>query len=60
MAVEKTEWLVIAPDIPGALEKRMAVRATHMAMMKEAGKIDDIVFGGTWTPDRAHASLRRS
>jgi hypothetical protein len=29
------EWLVIAPDFPGALEKRLAVRPQHMGGLKE-------------------------
>ncbi|PVI07848.1 hypothetical protein DM02DRAFT_511772 [Periconia macrospinosa] len=29
------EWLVIAPDYKGALEKRLSVRSQHLAELKE-------------------------
>lgn len=29
------EWLVIAPDFEGALEKRLAVRGEHLAGLKK-------------------------
>lgn len=41
------EWLVIAPDFEGALEKRLAVRGEHLAGLKK----DDESFwlwGGTF------------
>jgi hypothetical protein len=29
------EWLVIAPDLPDAMEKRLAVRQKHLGGLKE-------------------------
>jgi len=40
------EWLVIAPDYPGALEKRLAVRPNHMSGLKEDPETFWL-FGGT-------------
>ncbi|KAI1002533.1 hypothetical protein K3495_g5661 [Podosphaera aphanis] len=39
---EKMEWLVIIPDLPGKLERRMAVRAQHLENLKDGFE------GGFW------------
>jgi hypothetical protein len=41
------EWLVIAPDFEGALEKRLAVRGEHLGGLK-ADPEDFWLWGGTF------------
>lgn len=41
------EWLVIAPDFEGAIEKRLAVRQQHLAGLKEDPE-DFWLWGGTF------------
>lgn len=40
------EWVVQIPDMPGALDKRMAARPTHLANLKPYLDAGTIVFGG--------------
>jgi hypothetical protein len=42
------EWLIIAPDFPNGLEKRLAVRPQHMAGLKEDPE-EFWLWGGTST-----------
>ncbi|KAK5259397.1 hypothetical protein LTR40_006058, partial [Exophiala xenobiotica] len=40
------EWLVHVPDFPGALDKRLAARPTHLGNLKPAIEAGKVVFGG--------------
>ncbi|KAJ4506634.1 hypothetical protein HRR78_004933 [Exophiala dermatitidis] len=40
------EWLVHVPDLPGALEKRLAVRPEHLSQLKPKIDAGVAVFGG--------------
>lgn len=42
----KYEFLVTIPDIPNALEKRLAARPTHLANLKPRVDSGQVVFGG--------------
>jgi hypothetical protein len=43
------EWLVIAPDFEGVLEKRLKVRNEHLAGLKKDPE-DFWLWGGMYTP----------
>ena len=40
------EWLVHIPDHPNALDKRLAVRQTHLSNLKPKIEAGIVVFGG--------------
>ncbi|KEF56441.1 uncharacterized protein A1O9_08022 [Exophiala aquamarina CBS 119918] len=40
------EWLVHIPDLPGALDKRLAVRPEHLSNLKPSIDAGKVVFGG--------------
>lgn len=40
------EWLVHIPDFPGALDKRLAARPTHLGNLKPSIEAGQVVFGG--------------
>ncbi|EXJ85954.1 hypothetical protein A1O1_06323 [Capronia coronata CBS 617.96] len=40
------DWLVHIPDIPGALEKRVAARSDHLAGVKPKVQSGTVAFGG--------------
>ncbi|KAK6334281.1 hypothetical protein TWF730_003495 [Orbilia blumenaviensis] len=42
----QNEWLVILPDKPGAVERRLAVRADHLKVANERAANGIINFGG--------------
>ncbi|RVD89246.1 uncharacterized protein DFL_000262 [Arthrobotrys flagrans] len=42
----QNEWLVILPDKPGAVERRLAVRAEHLKVANERAANGIINFGG--------------
>ncbi|KAK4610071.1 Derivative of benzaldehyde biosynthesis cluster protein C [Fulvia fulva] len=42
----KQEWIVILPDYPGALEKRMEVRPQHLEAIKPRVQAGTVVLGG--------------
>ncbi|KAL8352001.1 hypothetical protein RB601_002362 [Gaeumannomyces tritici] len=45
-APRKFEWLVVVPDVPGTLAKRMEVRATHFADLKRFDATGNLKMGG--------------
>ncbi|OAP60901.1 hypothetical protein AYL99_05903 [Fonsecaea erecta] len=45
-ATPTNEWLVIVPDHPNALEKRLAVRPQHLQGLKPKIDAGIVVFGG--------------
>ncbi|KLU89976.1 hypothetical protein MAPG_08943 [Magnaporthiopsis poae ATCC 64411] len=45
-APRKFEWLVIVPDVPGTLAKRMGVRSTHFAELKRFDATGGLKMGG--------------
>ncbi|KAE8452991.1 hypothetical protein EG329_012178 [Mollisiaceae sp. DMI_Dod_QoI] len=45
-APEKFEWMVIIPDIPGRLEKRMEIRPKHFEGLKSAMEKGSFKMGG--------------
>ncbi|KAL8348629.1 hypothetical protein RB598_001750 [Gaeumannomyces tritici] len=45
-APRKFEWLVVVPDVPGTLAKRMEVRATHFADLKRFDDTGNLKMGG--------------
>ncbi|TPX06907.1 uncharacterized protein E0L32_002403 [Thyridium curvatum] len=45
------EWLVVVPDVPGALQKRLDVRPQHFAGITEHVKSGKIVMGGAILDD---------
>lgn len=46
MSQFKYEYLVTIPDVPGALEKRLAARPTHLSNLKPRIESGQVVFGG--------------
>ncbi|KAL1994287.1 hypothetical protein VTN49DRAFT_2956 [Thermomyces lanuginosus] len=49
---QKKEFLAIIPDKPGALQKRLEVRPTHLANLKPLIENGTIVAGGAMFNDR--------
>ncbi|KAK6499610.1 hypothetical protein TWF481_009975 [Arthrobotrys musiformis] len=45
-SVSQNEWLVILPDKPGAIERRLAVRGEHLRVATERAANGIINFGG--------------
>lgn len=45
-APRKFEWLVIVPDVPGTLAKRMEVRPVHFAGLKRFDATGSFKMGG--------------
>jgi uncharacterized protein len=45
-SIPQNEWLVIVPDYPGTLEKRMAVRQQHIDELNAKIEAGEMVFGG--------------
>lgn len=45
-APEKHEWLVVVPDLPGTLAKRLAVRAEHLSGILPSREAGIVKFGG--------------
>ncbi|CAK7562446.1 MAG: hypothetical protein SEPTF4163_000290 [Sporothrix epigloea] len=47
-----TEWLVVVPDKPNALAKRLEVRPTHFANLEAVTKTGRVKFGGAILNDK--------
>ncbi|KAF2663768.1 hypothetical protein BT63DRAFT_460892 [Microthyrium microscopicum] len=47
-AAPKTEWLVMVPDKPNALQKRLEVRAKHLENITPAHKEGNVPMGGAY------------
>ncbi|KAM0138412.1 hypothetical protein ACHAO1_003443 [Botrytis cinerea] len=47
----KHEWLVVLPDHPGVLEKRLEARPKHLAGVKPLAEVGAILFGGAFFDD---------
>ncbi|OAL32796.1 hypothetical protein AYO20_07753 [Fonsecaea nubica] len=45
-AIPTNEWLVIVPDHPNALDKRLAVRPQHLSALTPKIEAGIVVFGG--------------
>ncbi|OAA67302.1 Dimeric alpha-beta barrel [Niveomyces insectorum RCEF 264] len=45
-AAPATEWLVVVPDVPNTLAKRLQVRPTHFANLETVKKTGNLKFGG--------------
>lgn len=46
MATSDKEWLVIVPDKPNSLQKRLAVRPLHLEKIQPLVEVGQVVFGG--------------
>lgn len=46
MATSNKEWLVIIPDKPNSLQKRLAARPLHLEKIQPRIKTGEVVFGG--------------
>lgn len=46
MSTSNKEWLVIIPDKPNSLQKRLAARPLHLEKIKPRIESGEVVFGG--------------
>lgn len=53
------EWLVIAPDFPNSMDKRLSVRQQHLGGLKEDPETFWL-WGGTFSSFSSHSLRRRA